>query len=189
MLPSAIRLGNLRRNTLSWCRRTRISACSAIRDRTRPTTAHQIKLHKSLIATILSRFAGDRHQGWVCGRDNVSPTISKFIRKLCVSVLSQKRTCPLYPEPCYYWFSRRSQMLVAVRALIIASGVVLTVGSIATAMPVAHQPHFSQDMIQIHGCHHGYSHDLGGWHRHGKDCQRLRGIVGRKNKNKSQEKS
>src|SRR5262245_7738729 len=70
MLPSAIRLGDLRRNTLSWCRMTRISACSAIRDRTRPTTAHQIKLHKSLIATILSRFAGDRHQGWVCGRDS-----------------------------------------------------------------------------------------------------------------------
>jgi deoxycytidylate deaminase len=63
-------LGDLRRNTLSWCRRTRISACSAIRDQNRPTTAHQIKLHKSLIATILSRFAGDRHQGWVCGRDN-----------------------------------------------------------------------------------------------------------------------
>jgi hypothetical protein len=35
----------------------------------RPTTAHQIKLHKSLIATIVSRFAGDRHRGWVCGRD------------------------------------------------------------------------------------------------------------------------
>src|SRR5262245_48311172 len=72
MLPSAIRLGDLRRNTLSWCRMTRISACSAIRDRTRPTTAHQIKLHKSLIETILSRFAGDRHQGWVCGRDRSS---------------------------------------------------------------------------------------------------------------------
>src|SRR5262245_56687215 len=54
MLPSVTRLGDLRRNTLSWCRITRISACSAIRDRTRPTTAHQIKLHKSLIATILS---------------------------------------------------------------------------------------------------------------------------------------
>ena len=74
----------------------------------------------------------------------------------------------------------------AVRALIIASGVVLTVGSIATAMPVANQPHLWHDTIQIHGCHHGYSHDLGGWHRHGKDCQRLRGIVGRKTSKKAE---
>ena len=56
-------------------------------------------------------------------------------------------------------------MEVAVRALVIASGVVLIVGSIATAMPV-YQPHLWQDTIQIHGCHHGYSHDLGGRHRH-----------------------
>src|SRR5262245_18184418 len=80
MLPSAIRLGDLRRNTLTWCRMTRISACSAIRDRTRPTTAHQIKLHKSLIATILSRFAGDRHQGWVCGRDTYCSVAQTLFR-------------------------------------------------------------------------------------------------------------
>src|SRR3974377_2389185 len=75
ILPSAIRLGDLRRNTLSWCRRTRISACSAPRDRTRPTTAQQINLHKSLIARIVSRFADDRHQGWVCGRDNADGAV------------------------------------------------------------------------------------------------------------------
>jgi hypothetical protein len=44
MLPSVTRPGDLRRNTLSWCRRIKISACSATRDWNRSTTAHQIKL-------------------------------------------------------------------------------------------------------------------------------------------------
>jgi len=47
--------------------------------------------------------------------------------------------------------------------------------------------HGNNPQDRIHGCHHGYSHDLGGWHRHDKDCQRLRGVVRRKSK--SQERS
>src|SRR5262245_10546793 len=110
-----------------------------------------------------------------------------------MSALGQKRTfCDLdamsaLPRRIVFLVQWEAAMEVAVRALVIASGVVLTVGSIATAMPMAYQPHLWQDTIQIHGCHRGYNHDLGGWHRHDKDCQRLRGAVRRKSK--SQERS
>jgi hypothetical protein len=58
-----------RRSTLSWCRRTRISACNAARDRNSPTTAHQINLQRSSIAIDYYRFAGNRQAYRVCGRD------------------------------------------------------------------------------------------------------------------------
>lgn len=32
-------------------------------------------------------------------------------------------------------------------------------------------------VIEIHGCHHTYQHDLQGWHRHGKHCEAQRGLV------------
>ena len=66
------RLGDLRRSTLSWCRRMRISACSATRDRNRPPTRHQINLERSPIAETITRFAADSQRLWVCGRDNGS---------------------------------------------------------------------------------------------------------------------
>jgi hypothetical protein len=49
-LLKATRFGNLRRSTLSWCRRTRISASNAARDRNSPIKAHQISLQMSLIS-------------------------------------------------------------------------------------------------------------------------------------------
>ena len=49
MLLRATRLGDLRRSTLSWCRRNRTSACNAARDRNSPITADQINLQRSLI--------------------------------------------------------------------------------------------------------------------------------------------
>ena len=68
MLLKATRFGDLRRSTLSWCRRTRISACKAARDRNNPITAHQINLQRSPIAIDYCRFAGNRQPYWVCGR-------------------------------------------------------------------------------------------------------------------------
>ena len=55
MLPKASRCGALRRNTLTWCRSTRISACSAVRDRNSPIKAPQINpqsAHASLAVTV-----------------------------------------------------------------------------------------------------------------------------------------
>jgi hypothetical protein len=51
MLLKDSRVGALRRSTLSWCRRTRISASNAARDRNSPIKAHQIKLQRSLIGS------------------------------------------------------------------------------------------------------------------------------------------
>jgi hypothetical protein len=51
MLLKATRFGDLRRSTLSWCRRTRISASNAVRDRNSPIKAHQINLQRSLIGS------------------------------------------------------------------------------------------------------------------------------------------
>ena len=47
MLPTATRFGDLRLSTLSWCRRTRISACNAARERNSPAMAHQISPQRS----------------------------------------------------------------------------------------------------------------------------------------------
>jgi hypothetical protein len=68
-LPNANRFGDLRRSTLSWCRRTRISASNANRDRNSPIKAHQINLQKSLIDRTINRFAILSQLFWVCGRD------------------------------------------------------------------------------------------------------------------------
>src|SRR5271168_1758119 len=46
MLLRTTRLGDLRCSTLSWCRRNRISACNAARDRNSAKTADQINLQK-----------------------------------------------------------------------------------------------------------------------------------------------
>jgi hypothetical protein len=62
--------GALRRSTLSWCRRTRISACNEARDRSNPTVAHQINLQRSPIPSTIDRFADDRQPFRVCGRDS-----------------------------------------------------------------------------------------------------------------------
>ena len=63
MLLTATRLGDLRRSTLSWCRRNRTSACNAARDRNSPITADQINLqvtHRKELSTdlraLVSRF-------------------------------------------------------------------------------------------------------------------------------------
>jgi hypothetical protein len=57
MSPTATRFGDLRLSTLSWCRRTRISACNAARDRNSPAIAHQINPRRSPIGVIINRFA------------------------------------------------------------------------------------------------------------------------------------
>jgi hypothetical protein len=51
------RFGDLRLSTLSWCRRIRISACNATRDRNSPAMAHQISPQRSPIGPIINRFA------------------------------------------------------------------------------------------------------------------------------------
>jgi hypothetical protein len=72
MLLNANRLGDLRRSTLSWCRRTRISASNAARDRNSPIRAHQINLQRSLIGSEYQPIRGRGQPFWVCGRDNRS---------------------------------------------------------------------------------------------------------------------
>ena len=59
-LLKATRFGDLRRSTLSWCRRIRISVCNAARDRNSPTTAHRINLQRSPMAIDYYRFSGNR---------------------------------------------------------------------------------------------------------------------------------
>src|SRR5215510_10448598 len=59
---NASRFGVFRRSTLSWWRSTRISACKAVGDRNKPTTAHQISLQRSPIPPTINRFVGDRHR-------------------------------------------------------------------------------------------------------------------------------
>src|SRR6266508_2409813 len=70
MLLRATRFGDLRCRTLSWCRRTRISASNAARDRSSPIKAHQINLQTSLIDGTINRFGRASQLFWVCGRDS-----------------------------------------------------------------------------------------------------------------------
>jgi hypothetical protein len=69
-LLKANRFGDLRRSTLSWCRRTRISACNAARDRNSPIKAHQINLQRSLIGSEYQPIRGPGQPFWVCSRDS-----------------------------------------------------------------------------------------------------------------------
>src|SRR5262249_32165291 len=69
MLPNANRFGDLRRSTLSWCRRTRISASNAARDLNSPIKAHQINLQRSLIGSKYQPIRSRSQRFWVCGRD------------------------------------------------------------------------------------------------------------------------
>jgi hypothetical protein len=55
------------------------------------------------------------------------------------------------------------------RTAILASGIILGLLSIATAMPMA-LPAAASRTVQIHGCHPYYAHDWSGWHRHERDC-------------------
>ena len=55
------------------------------------------------------------------------------------------------------------------RTAILASGIILGLLSIATAMPMA-LPAAAPRTVQIHGCHPHYAHDWSGWHRHERDC-------------------
>ncbi len=73
------RFGDLRRSTLSWCRRTRISASNAVRDRNSPIKAHQINLQRSLIGSEYQPIRGRGQPFWVCGRDSRGwPSHAKF---------------------------------------------------------------------------------------------------------------
>jgi arsenite oxidase small subunit len=71
-LSNANRFGDLRRSTLSWCRRTRISASNAARDLNSPIKAHQINLQRSLIGSEYQPIRSCSQRFWVCGRDNPS---------------------------------------------------------------------------------------------------------------------
>src|ERR1700735_1012892 len=70
MLLRATRFGDLRCSTLSWCRRNKISACNAARDRNSPTTADQINLQRSLIRGRSNLLGGDCQPTGVSGRDS-----------------------------------------------------------------------------------------------------------------------
>ena len=69
-LLKANRVEDLRRKTLSWCRRTRISACNAARGQNSPIKAHQINLQRSLIGIEYQPIRSRGQPSWVCGRDN-----------------------------------------------------------------------------------------------------------------------
>ena len=69
------------------------------------------------------------------------------------------------------------------RATLLASAISIGSVSVSMAFPVALQP-ATPEAVRIHGCHHTYGHDLTGWHRHNRECQTLRGLVGRKIRSK-----
>src|ERR1043165_375813 len=37
----------------------------------------------------------------------------------------------------------------------------------------------------VHGCHRGYSHDIRGWHRHGKSCEAQRGLTRKRDRQRA----
>jgi hypothetical protein len=76
------RFGDLRRSTLSWCRRTRISASNAAGDLNSPIKARQI--NPSLIRSEYRPIRSPSQRVWVCGRD--SPEAFLLIR-FCHSVM------------------------------------------------------------------------------------------------------
>jgi hypothetical protein len=65
------------------------------------------------------------------------------------------------------------------RAAILASGIIIGLVSACLALPVAPLRDLPRS-LQVHGCHHYYSQDISGWHRHDKECRTLRGVVGPK---------
>ena len=69
------------------------------------------------------------------------------------------------------------------RAALLASAISIGWASVAMAFPVAPEG-AAPEAVRIHGCHHAYEHDLTGWHRHNRECQTLRGLVGRKIRSK-----
>jgi hypothetical protein len=71
---------------------------------------------------------------------------------------------------------------LTMRAAILASSIVLAFAPACLAMPLATLSAPSK-VVQVHGCHHYYAHDLSGWHRHDKECRTLRGAAGRKGRN------
>jgi hypothetical protein len=50
------------------------------------------------------------------------------------------------------------------RGAILASGIILALVLASLAMPLAPLPDLPK-AVQVHGCHHEYAHDMGGWHR------------------------
>jgi hypothetical protein len=67
-------------------------------------------------------------------------------------------------------------------AILVAAVMILVWTPPSLAMPAASLL-VLPSAVQVHGCHKNYSHDTGrGWHRHDKDCQLLRGVVGRKSR-------
>jgi hypothetical protein len=85
-LPNANRFGDLRRSTLSWRRRTRISASNAARDR---KCSRSICKDRSSGASI-SRW---RSAFWVCGRDRCSLACQKRL-ELVRSISAISRNAP-----------------------------------------------------------------------------------------------
>jgi hypothetical protein len=63
-------LRGLRRSTLSWCRRTTISASNAAHDLNSPIKAHQINPQRSLIGSEYQPIRNRSQRFWVCGRDS-----------------------------------------------------------------------------------------------------------------------
>jgi hypothetical protein len=59
------------------------------------------------------------------------------------------------------------------RTAILTLGFVLGMAAVAYAMPPA-TPASSSNVLLVHGCHHYYAQDMSGWHRHDKNCNRVR---------------
>jgi hypothetical protein len=67
------------------------------------------------------------------------------------------------------------------RGAMLASVIVIGSVSVSMAFPVAPQS-AAPEAVSTYGCHHTYVQDATGWHRHTRECQTLRGVVGRKNR-------
>jgi hypothetical protein len=93
-------LRGLRRSTLSWCRRTRISACNAARDRNSPIKAHQINLQRSLIRSEYQPIRGRGQLFWVCGRDSGISHIG--LVSVCGNSLRNRDSGALSPRALFW---------------------------------------------------------------------------------------
>ena len=59
---------------------------------------------------------------------------------------------------------------------VVFSSIFTLVACAGQAMPIG-KPVAPTTVTAVHGCHGYYSHDMKGWHRHGKSCEAQRGLA------------
>ncbi len=62
------------------------------------------------------------------------------------------------------------------RNAILTLGFVMGTAAVALAVPLAPAPDSPNTVVLVHGCHHYYAQDMSGWHRHDKNCNRIRSL-------------